>query len=187
MPPKKRARKTSEKSAPKRLSKPARKAARNAADSSEPFPKISHQKKRALLVAYAGTGNVRAAAHAAGVSRQAHYQWFANDAAYKEAFQEATEDAADVLEQVAWHRATVGWQDKPPSDTLLIFLLKGLRPQKYRERYDVRGEIAHEGQVHIHFRHELANGQVASAVELPDGQRVPLVNGMLPPGARPVA
>jgi hypothetical protein len=44
----------------------------------------------------------------------------------------ATEDAVDVLEAVARQRAILG------SDTLLIFLLKGHRPEKYRERYDLK-------------------------------------------------
>lgn len=43
------------------------------------------------------------------------------------------EEAADVLEAEARRRATVGG-----SDVLLIFLLKGARPEKYRDRYEVR-------------------------------------------------
>jgi hypothetical protein len=64
-------------------------------------------------------------------------------------------EAADLLEDEAFRRAHQGI-DKPVfqgkelvgvireySDTLLIFLLKGCRPDKYRDRVDTRqsGEI----------------------------------------------
>jgi hypothetical protein len=64
----------------------------------------------------------------------------------------AKEMAADRLEEEAWRRAVdgveepVGFYRGEPgayvrrySDTLLIFLLKGLRPEKYRERYEHSG------------------------------------------------
>jgi hypothetical protein len=64
----------------------------------------------------------------------------------------AKEMAADRLEEEAWRRAVDGvdepvgfYRGKPSawvkrySDTLLIFLLKALRPEKYRERYEHSG------------------------------------------------
>ncbi|MBX6773030.1 MAG: hypothetical protein IRY83_14975 [Chloroflexi bacterium] len=57
----------------------------------------------------------------------------------------------DALEAEAWRRAVDGverpvYQNgqrvgavREYSDTLLIFLLKGGRPQKYRERYELSG------------------------------------------------
>lgn len=93
---------------------------------------IAHPKKRAFLATYAQVGNIRHACLAVGIARRTHYDWLETDPAYKAAFEQAGEDAADALEAEARRRAFEG------SDTLLIFLLKGLRPERYRERYDHR-------------------------------------------------
>ncbi len=119
-----------------------------------PVPEISHPKQRALLSAFRKTGNVRLACEAAGVARASHYRWL-EDPAYCEAFEVAREDATDLLEEEAYRRAVVGvekpvgWYKGKPggtvreySDTLLMFLLKGLKPEKYRERMEVRGSLA---------------------------------------------
>ncbi len=93
---------------------------------------IAHPKKRAMLIAYARTGNISQACAAVGIGRRSHYDWLDSDDDYAAAFRQAGEDAADALEAEARRRAFEG------SDTLLIFLLKGLRPERYRERYDHR-------------------------------------------------
>lgn len=77
------------------------------------------------------SGNIRAACKAAGVSRSTAY-------IHKDLYPEfgirwgdALEDAIDTLELIARERAKV------QSDTLLIFLLKAHRPEKYRDRASV--------------------------------------------------
>ncbi len=103
-------------------------------------------KQRAFLAAYAECGCIRYAARMAKCSRSAHYKWM-QDAAYAEAFAEAREEACDVLESEARRRAVTG-VPKPVyykgkicgtvreySDTLLIFLMKGAMPEKYRDNY----------------------------------------------------
>jgi len=88
----------------------------------------------------------------AGIDRGTHYDWLRKDPEYRAQFEAATDQAAQALEDEAVRRAYEGI-DKPVyqmgkqvgvireySDTLLIFLLKGLRPAKYRERYDVAVE-----------------------------------------------
>ena len=116
-------------------------------------------KKRAFLAAYAECGNVTHAAELAGVSRRSHVDWM-KDPAYVEAFRAAEDQAADKLEKEARRRAIEGlerikfgrngeplvnphtgqpYTAREYSDTLLIFLLKGIRPEKYRE--NVRQEI----------------------------------------------
>lgn len=105
-------------------------------------------RRAAFLAAYAQCANITAAAEAADVPRQTHYDWLA-DPEYAAAFDQAHEAAADTLEKEARRRAEEGW-DEPVfhdgavvghkrrySDTLLIFLLKGIRPEKYRERASV--------------------------------------------------
>ena len=111
----------------------------------------THLKKK-FLEAFASYGNVSAAAQAAGIRRREHYRWLEKDRKYAEEFADAELQAADALEMEARRRAQVGvWTGKTAvdvdskvkrimeySDTLLIFLLKGLKPEKYRERFDHR-------------------------------------------------
>jgi hypothetical protein len=92
---------------------------------------IGHPKKAAMLSALAKTGNISASARAADIGRTTHYDWLQSDPAYAAAVETALEEAIEVLEAVARQRAVHG------SDTLLIFLLKSLRPERYRERYQV--------------------------------------------------
>lgn len=109
-------------------------------------------KKKAFLAAFRETGNVRQACDAADVARSSHYRWLDQDPEYREAFDLAREDAADILEAEAkrravdgveeltgWYKGEAGGVVRKYSDTLLIFLLKGLRPEVYRERMEVRG------------------------------------------------
>jgi hypothetical protein len=113
--------------------------------------------QQAFLRAYAETGNISAAAVLASVGRRTHYDWLQADPAYAAAFSEAADEAADALEGEARRRALQG-VDQPVfgsmgnglgtgevglirkySDTLLIFLLKGARPEKYAERHKHSG------------------------------------------------
>lgn len=129
--------------------------------------RITHPKKRAFLAAYAQTGNVTAAAEAAGIARRTHYDWLESDPVYAEAFAEAQEKAIDLLELEARRRALEG-VDEPVfykgvevgavrkySDTLLIFLLKGYRPERYKERVAAEhsgpdgGPIEHKHEVDL--------------------------------------
>ncbi len=109
----------------------------------------------AFLTAFSETGNVRLACEVAKVGRSSHYRWLQEDPEYREAFDLAKECAADLIEAEAYRRAVTGWDEpagwykgKPGgmvrkySDVLLIFLLKGLRPEKYRERTELRGAFA---------------------------------------------
>lgn len=103
-------------------------------------------KKGRFLRLLAETGNVTLAAEAAGVARQTPYKWRDKDSKFAEAWAAAEEEAADRLEAEARRRAVEG-VEKPVyqgghmvgtireySDTLLIFLLKGARPEKYKDR-----------------------------------------------------
>jgi len=98
--------------------------------SPQSFPQVSHPRQRAVLAAFARSGQVRAACTHAEVDRSTHYHWLKHDAAYQAAFAEAHAQVGDWLEDVAVRRATEG---EHPSDVLLIFLLKAAKPEKYRE------------------------------------------------------
>lgn len=101
------------------------------------FDKITHPQKRAVLLAYAGSMRVNHAMQAAKISRTHHYHWLKTDPDYKAAFAEARAMAADVLEDEAVRRA-IGTTEGA-SDTMLIFLLKGAKPETYKERYEHTG------------------------------------------------
>lgn len=100
-----------------------------------------------FLQGYGAIGTVTAAAEHAGVSRRQHYRWVKGDADYATDFGHAREEAADRLEQEARRRAVAGVEEpvyyqgevvghvRKHSDTLLIFLLKGAKPNVYRERH----------------------------------------------------
>lgn len=120
-----------------------------------------------FLDALAVAGNVSEAARTAGVSRAFVYEERARDAGLAAAWDDALDQAADVMEREALRRAVEGWEEpvfgsvgqgmgsgeigtvRKYSDTLLIFLLKGARPEKYRERTDVQhgGTIGIKGYV----------------------------------------
>lgn len=84
--------------------------------------------KRGFLENYAETGNVKASAESNGVTKQAVYQAKKRSPKFAEQFEEARAEAADHLEGVAFKRA------EDSSDTLLIFLLKGLKPKVYGDK-----------------------------------------------------
>lgn len=113
--------------------------------------KKSQPKKEAFLAAYAQLGNVSAAAIAAKCSRRDHYRWLKDDTGYKARFDDAHKEACENLEAEARRRAVEGVEEpvfhkgqvcgtiRKYSDTLLIFLLKGAVPEKYRERFEHSG------------------------------------------------
>lgn len=127
-----------------------------AADS--PFNVIRHNKKRAYLRALVECGgNVSRACEVAQIDRSTPYttQW-REDAQFQQLLRLARDMAADHLEAEMIRRAydgveePVGFYRGAPSavvrrysDTLLIFALKGARPEKYADRHQVN----HSGRV----------------------------------------
>ena len=110
-------------------------------------------RQAAFLAAFAQLGTITHAAEAAQINRREHYRWLP-DPSYAEAFAEAQQKAVESLEREARRRAVEGieetvWHNGKPcgavrrySDTLLIFLLKGANPEKYRERVDVNAQVS---------------------------------------------
>lgn len=91
-------------------------------------------------------GNVSHAAIAADIGRTTAYAWRERYVTFARAWDDALEEACDLMELEARRRAIEGTDEpvhylgeqvdtvKKYSDTLLIFLLKGHRPEKYAER-----------------------------------------------------
>lgn len=119
------------------------------------MPCKTQHKKNAFLAAYAELGTITHAAERVNVERRTVYRWRDKDPTFAAALETASEVAAERLEQEARRRAVEG-VEKPVyqggklvgsvreySDTLLIFLLKGAMPDKYRDR--VSSEISGHG------------------------------------------
>ena len=138
------------------------------------FPAIQHARQRALLLVYAQSLQVSKACQHAGVSRPLHYHWLKHDPTYAAAFAEAQQLGATWLEDVAIERATTG--DKP-SDVLLIFLLKGAKPEKYRDsgKHEDRTDISELLKAVLFEMHERRQTRDVT----PEAEWAPL-----PPGER---
>lgn len=87
--------------------------------------------RAAALRAFVEFGTVRAACKAAHVGRTAFYEWVNTDPAFARAFAEAQDDVVDELEEEALKRA------KDDDTTLIIFLLKAYRRQRFGDRQTV--------------------------------------------------
>lgn len=96
-----------------------------------------------LLDAYVDIGTVTGACKRAGISRKTFYEWKKNDPDFANAVEDAEQQVIDNLEAEAIKRAT------SRSDTLLIFLLKSLKPNVYREtvRTEISGGKSEQGKV----------------------------------------
>jgi len=104
--------------------------------------------------AMAAGQTVSAAALVAGYSRRAVYDWRVAEEPFSDRWNEAVDMAIERIEEEADRRAVEGTlepvfyqgfecgQVRRYSDTLLIFRLKALNPQKYRER----ASIEHTGK-----------------------------------------
>ena len=144
---------------------------------------VTDQKKDNFLDRFEEVWTVTHAAAMAGISRKTVYEWANKDPEFAIKFSHAKEAVADMLEQEAIRRACQGINrpvyyqgqkvdtNKEYSDTLLIFLLKGQKPDKYGDK--VRQEITGEsgGPLRIEFgvtrpeRPELEAGQEIKTIE----------------------
>ncbi len=90
------------------------------------------------------SGNVRLSCQAAGVPRRTVYNWRKQWKSFAEEWDEALEEACDILEATAWQRAV-----KEGSDRLLMFLLTAHRRDVYGQRVAVCG-VPGEPIEHVH-------------------------------------
>jgi transposase-like protein len=112
------------------------------------------ERQRLFCRAFEAIGTVSGAAEHVGVDRSLHYKWVQEDEDYRLAFSEAEEKSIDRLEQEARRRAMVGVDEpvfykgavvghvRKHSDTLLMFLLNGRRPEVFKHRQEVTGKKA---------------------------------------------
>jgi len=100
------------------------------------------KKEKFLKSLSTGVPNVSKACKAAAIGRTLAYEWKKEDAEFSEEWDNAYQNAVDNLEETAWRRAM---RQKDPSDTLLIFLLKGHR----KERFAEKTQVEHMGKIEI--------------------------------------
>lgn len=109
--------------------------------------------KRLFLDRFRLTGNIWKACQDSGVARANIYRWQERDEAFAFAMRQAEIEATERLEEEGYRRAHDGvTQEKPIyylgqqvgsvietdySDSLLMFLLKARKPEKYKDRLQV--------------------------------------------------
>lgn len=94
-------------------------------------PQQLQAQKNRFLRAVERFGTLTAGCKAARVSPHTVYEWREQDIEFTIREHEARERCADELEAVVLKRA------KKRSDILAIFLLKAMRPERFRERYEI--------------------------------------------------
>lgn len=159
-------------------------------------PSGANLKARAFLAAFRVCASITQAAEAVGIRRDLHYRWLKDSKGYTDAFEAAREQAGQSLEDEAVLRATKGvfepnvWKGEfcfeqvfseelqrfvngkqlgvwKKSDALLVTLLKGARPDKYRERglFEVTGKGGGAVSIEIVERLKAARQRTAPAPE----------------------
>lgn len=105
--------------------------------------------KNVFLAELAICGIVGSACKKAKIGRTTAYKTRDEDEDFAAAWDAALDTAVDAMEAEAWRRGTKGvlkpvYQSgkevghvREYSDTLLIFMLKGARPEKYRDRQQI--------------------------------------------------
>lgn len=96
-------------------------------------------KKAAFLKAYEKTGGKSLAAKAVGISRGIVWEWEKADEEFREAVLAVEEADTEELEGIAAERA------RAKSDLLMMFLLNGRKPEKYKQRT----QTEHSGEVTV--------------------------------------
>lgn len=91
------------------------------------------------------TYNASVAAKGIGYNRSTVYGWAKTDAEFAAAWRDIHEEFTDLLEATAQARAITG------SDLLIIFLLKALRPEKYREQVKHELSGSHGGPIQFNY------------------------------------
>jgi len=112
---------------------------------------LSSARVAVFLENLASYAHVSEAAKAAGLNRMALYKYKKDDAGFSQAWDDAYALGMEALEEEALRRANKGVKkavyykgrvvghDRIYSDVLAMFMLKGAKPEKYRERHEHSG------------------------------------------------
>ena len=111
--------------------------------------KRTPKKDEKFLSHLAATADVTASARAAGYSRRSVYEWKEKDEAWHGSWEEAWRMGVDALEEEAlrrgvggvlepvWHKGEIVGHRRKYSDNLLMFMLKGRRPNTFRDNASI--------------------------------------------------
>lgn len=115
--------------------------------------KLTPKKREKFLAVLEECGNVSKACKSIGISRTCAYDHKNNDPEFHDAWEECWENFLDECEDELVRRAFTGvekelaYQGKltgdtitEKSDTLLMFYMKGNRPEKYKDRQEITGK-----------------------------------------------
>lgn len=117
-------------------------------------PLTAEEKELFLIKLRSFKGNISKAARSIKRSRSALYEQKKEDTEFGDAWEEIIESLIDDAEGELYRRAVKGVikkhyykgveiaKFKEYSDTLLMFWLKGKRPEVYRERFDIDTNIS---------------------------------------------
>lgn len=116
-------------------------------------PALTRELKMVFLRAYARHGIISDGTVAAGITYRTYHRWRKDDEVFNEDCKTAESMANDLMEREARRRAIDGFE-RPViyqgevtetytdySDSLLTTLLKGNRPEKYKERTQLSGSV----------------------------------------------
>ncbi len=103
---------------------------------------IARSWQERFIISLSKNPNVTQACKTAKVGRALAYNERGRNAEFARRWDEALDEGVETLEAEAHRRAM------RQSDTLMIFLLKAHRPEKYRDRWD--GDLRLRGSVGIH-------------------------------------
>lgn len=128
--------------------------------------KFTKEKKDEICKAILETGNVSTACVMCGVSRTAAYAHKNEDKEFSDLWEESLDMSIDLMEAEARRRAVEGVLEpvfyqgqecgliRKYSDTLLMFLLKGNKPDKFRDNQHVT--LAGDQDNPISYKHDPA-------------------------------
>ena len=139
-------------------------------------PTLTPAKRRKFLVTLSATGDVSAAAKAAGISRGAAMGLREEDDKFRTEWDDAYESAVDALEAEARRRALEGDEEQiyyrgeivgtktRKSDGMLEFLLKAYRPQKFASKPSSKTAHDRTGVVAAPFKSGEAREELARRI-----------------------
>lgn len=98
--------------------------------------------QKAFLKVYPSAGTIKAAAKAVGIHRTTVQSWFKNYPDFSEKFEQARQGFVEELENIAYGlvKEMAENRDYKANPTLLIFLLNGNAPEKYKGITDSSAE-----------------------------------------------
>lgn len=120
--------------------------------------------RKRFLEVFARCGNIKESCDIANIGRHTHYDWL-EDPEYRKAFEDAKEDACDVLAEEVRRRGQHGYEElqyrrdaegntvgevlvtRKYDSTLLMFLLKSRKPEVYRD--NVKSDVSFTGSMAV--------------------------------------